>query len=162
MSDGMSEAFKVKLFEEKELDQVVRINWSCLPENHDDSFFLELYYNYPKTFVVATVGDKVVGYMMCRMETGFSELRLGIARKGHIVSVAVLPEYRNKGVGNTLIGKALENMKEYNVKECYLEVRSSNSTAINLYKKNGFKYVKTIDAYYKDGESAYVMARTIP
>ena len=52
-------------------------------------------------------------------------------------------------------------MIEYHANECYLEVRVSNSTAVNLYTKFGFKLTKTIKAYYRDGENAYVMARLL-
>jgi len=158
----MTENHTIRLFEEKDLHQVVNINWTCLPENYDDSFFLELYYNFPKTFIVATIGEKIVGYLMCRVEIGFSEIkRLGIVKKGHIVSIAVLPEYRNKGIGYALVTQALNGVKAYNVSEIYLEVRISNDVAINLYKKLEFKPIKTLNGYYKDGESAHLMARLV-
>lgn len=156
----MVEDVSFKFVEEKNLDQVVNINLTCLPENYNNSFFLELYYGSPKTFIVATASDKIVGYITCRIETGFSEVKkFGIAKKGHIVSIAVLPEYRRKGIGYNLVLKALEGMIEYRANECYLEVRVGNNTAINLYKKLGFKPMKTINGYYRDGEGAYVMAK---
>jgi ribosomal-protein-alanine N-acetyltransferase len=109
------------------------------------------------------IGDhKVIGYIMCRIETGFSEIkRWNLIKKGHIVSIAVLPEYRSSGVGYALLVKALEGMGEYRASESFLEVRKSNVAAINLYKKLDFKPVKSINGYYKDGEAAYVMARSI-
>ena len=68
----MIRAYAIRLFEEKDLDEVVRINWTNLPENYDNAFFLSLFYHYPKTFVVAEQDGKIVGYMMGRIETGFS------------------------------------------------------------------------------------------
>ncbi|MEM2093974.1 MAG: ribosomal protein S18-alanine N-acetyltransferase, partial [Candidatus Bathyarchaeia archaeon] len=144
------------------LDEVVRINWTCLPENYDNSFFMDIYYRFPRTFIVAKVGEKVVGYIMCRTETGFSERkRFSITRKGHIVSIAVLPEYRNRGIGSSLVEKAIERLKEYHATEIFLEVRVSNKAAINLYKKFGFSTSREILGYYRDGETALVMVRPL-
>ena len=159
---NIAEDFETRLFRKTDLDQVIKINFSCLPENYTQFFFLELYYRFPKSFIVATVDEVVVGYIMCRIERGFSEMRkFKLIGKAHIVSIAVLPEYRRKGVGNALVTKALEGMKEYNVNECYLEVRVSNLSAINLYKKFEFEIVRKIGGYYKDFEDAYVMAKEI-
>jgi len=157
------EGFEIRPFKSSDIDQVVQINLACLPEHYDQSFFFELYYRFPKTFLVATVHDEAVGYIMCRMEHGFSEMRrFNLIKKGHIVSIAVLSEYRRNGLGKALVAKALEGMEEYSVGECYLEVRVSNKPAINLYKKFGFTVVRRIGSYYKDGEDAFVMARGTP
>jgi len=156
----MTKDYTVRLFEEKDLDEVVRINWACLPENYDNAFFLSLFYHYPKTFVVAEQDGKIVGYIMGRIETGFSELkRFSLIRKGHVVSVAVVPEQRNKGLGTSLLEKGLEGFKEYQVSETFLEVRESNKVAIDLYQKFGFNTVRRIKGYYRDGETAFVMTR---
>ena len=99
---------------------------------------------------------------MCRIERGFSEMqRLKLLKKGHIVSLAVLPKYRGKGVGKTLVSKAIWGMKEYDAKESYLEVRVSNLSAINLYKKLEFQTARRKEQYYKDGEDAYIMTKKI-
>ncbi|MEM3174225.1 MAG: ribosomal protein S18-alanine N-acetyltransferase, partial [Candidatus Bathyarchaeia archaeon] len=87
----------------------------------------------------------------------------GLAKKGHIISIAVLPEHRRKGIGETLLKEALQSMMNYyGIKECYLEVRVSNTPAINLYKKVGFKIEKVIRGYYADGENAYLMRIKMP
>jgi len=54
--------------------------------------------------------------------------------------------------------QAMKEMRNYGMKECYLEVRVSNQIAKNLYRKIGFKEVKTIQGYYRDREAANVMA----
>jgi ribosomal-protein-alanine N-acetyltransferase len=95
---------------------------------------------------------------MCRIEVGLSNFVLsGVVKKGHVVSVAVLPEHRRKGVGKGLVIKALEGMRAYGAKQCYLEVRVTNQEAISLYKKLDFEVTRTIHGYYADGEDALVM-----
>jgi ribosomal-protein-alanine N-acetyltransferase len=123
---------------------------------------MELHKRYPATFIVADQENDIVGYIMCRMETGFSNFGLlGIGKKGHVVSVAVLPEYQQKGIGSALTQKAIKNMRVYKAKECYLEVRVTNTRAITMYKKLGLQIVRTSSGYYADGESAYVMAKKL-
>jgi len=135
----------------------------CLPENYSPFFYLDLHEHYPKTFLVAEADGQIVGYVMCRIESGFSELRrIEFAKKGHIVSIAVLPEYRRQGIAKTLMIEAMKGMEAYNATECFLEVRVSNQPAINLYKKLGFQIIRIIKAYYHDGEDAYEMCRKLP
>ncbi|MEM1506934.1 MAG: ribosomal protein S18-alanine N-acetyltransferase [Candidatus Bathyarchaeia archaeon] len=153
--------YTIRKFRLEDLDQVMYINRTCLPENYSTHFFIDLYKSFPETFIVAEKDDQVVGYIMCRIESGFSGF--GLAKKGHIISIAVLPEHRRKGIGETLLKEALQSMMNYyGIKECYLEVRVSNTPAINLYKKVGFKIEKVIRGYYADGENAYLMRIKMP
>ena len=159
----MERSFKTRLFEEKDLAAVVHINLTCLPENYNDFFFLDVYRHFPRTFFVATVDEKVVGYIMCRIETGFSETKsFRITKKGHVISTAVLPEHRRKGIARALLSEALKNISEYGIRECYLEVRVSNKPAIELYRGFGFTPSRTIEGYYRDGEDAYLMTKILP
>ena len=114
---------------------------------------------FPEAFAVAEIQGQVVGYIMCRLEHGFSDIKkLRFARKGHIVSVAVMPEFRMLGVGYGLVERALSALSAQKADECYLEVRVTNTPAINLYKKMRFDVTRTIPRYYYDGSDAYVMS----
>jgi len=158
----LQETFELRKFAVNDLQSVMHINRICLPENYTDFFFIDLYHRFPETFVVAEEDGEVVGYIMCRIEVGLSNFGFGgLIRKGHIVSVAVLPPYRRKGIGNALVTKAMDGMRLYNAKQCFLEVRTTNEAAINLYKKLGFDVTRTIHGYYADGEDAHVMSREL-
>jgi ribosomal-protein-alanine N-acetyltransferase len=149
----------LRKFSMDDLASVTQINTACLPENYTDIFFVDLYRRYPETFVVADEDGKIVGYIMCRIEMGLSNFGLsGVSKKGHVVSVAVLPEHRRKGVGKALVLRALDGMRGYGAKHCYLEVRVTNQEAISLYKKLDFDVARTIHGYYADGEDAFVMS----
>jgi len=155
--------FTERLFEIKDLNQVMEINLKCLPENYSSYFYLDLYNHFPKTFIVAEADGKVVGYIMCRVEYGFSEMRSILpTKKGHIVSVAVLPEYRRRGMGRALVIHAMKALTEYGATECFLEVRVGNDAAISLYKNLGFVTIRKAEGYYQDGEDACVMSRRLP
>ncbi len=124
---------------------------------------MELYGKFPRTFIVAETEGVLIGYVMCRIERDFSSLSLrpfSITKKGHIISIAVLPEYRSKGVGSALVEEALEAMSvHYGAERCYLEVRVSNASALKLYMKLGFEVEKTLTGYYSNGEDAHIMGR---
>jgi len=155
--------FTLRRFKPSDLEQVMHINRVCLPENYTTSFFMNLYQRFPETFIVAEENGDVVGYVMCRIETGIPSFKLlGITRKGHVISIAVLPEHQREGIGCALMREAMEAMVNYKAKECYLEVRASNVPAVNLYRKIGFEIIRTIRGYYADGEAAYLMARKLP
>lgn len=146
----------------EDLPRVVAINLMTLPEHYSDSFFEELLTESPETFFIAELAGNIVGYIMCRIEYGFSTLKkFGFARKGHIVSVAVLDEHRGKGLGKSLVLEVVNGMMQRGCGEAYLEVRISNVSAIALYQKLNFKIASKISGYYRDGEVAYLMALSL-
>ncbi|MEM2098414.1 MAG: N-acetyltransferase [Candidatus Bathyarchaeia archaeon] len=158
----MQETFRLRKFVPDDLQNVMMINRTCLPENYTDYFFMDLYERFPETFIVAEVNGKIAGYIMCRIEVGLANHGLGgLIRKGHVVSIAVLPQYRRKGVAQALLNAAFDGMRYYKAKLCYLEVRVTNFIGISLYKKLGFEVSKTISGYYSDGEDAYVMTKNL-
>jgi len=158
----MQETFKLRKFAPDDLQSVMQINRVCLPENYTEYFFMDLYERFSETFIVAEENGKIAGYIMCRIEVGLSNNVLGgLIRKGHVVSIAVLPEYRRRGVAQALVNSAMEGMGYYKAKLCYLEVRVTNAVGIALYKKLGFEASKTREGYYSDGESAYMMTKKL-
>lgn len=158
----MQQTFTLRKFVPNDLQNVMQINRVCLPENYTDFFFIDLHQRFPETFIVAEEDSKIAGYIMCRIEVGLSNFGFGgLVRKGHIVSIAVLPQARRKGVAKALITKAVEGMAYYRAKQGFLEVRVTNDIAISLYKQLGFEITRTIRGYYSDGEDAYVMTKKI-
>jgi ribosomal-protein-alanine N-acetyltransferase len=158
----MQQTFKLRKFKPDDLQSVMRINRFCLPENYMDFFFMDLHQRFPETFIVAEENEQIIGYIMCRIEVGLSNFGLGgLIRKGHVVSIAVLPQGRRKGIANALMTKAIEGMIHYKAKLCYLEVRVTNDPGVELYKKLGFEVSKTLNGYYSDGEDAYVMTKKL-
>ncbi|RLE84918.1 MAG: ribosomal-protein-alanine N-acetyltransferase [Thermoprotei archaeon] len=158
-----TEEYYIREFRPDDLDEVIRINKSNLPENYPSYFFKLHHERYPKAFLVAMIKDKIVGYVMCRVEEGILYTAEKSGRQGHIVSLAVDKPFRRRGIGKALMKKAMKALyNDYKVDEYYLEVRVSNGSAISLYEKLGYKKVKVIKGYYLDGEDAYLMARPAP
>ena len=138
---------------------VMEINLRTLPEHYSDYFYESLLEELPEAFIVAEISGKIIGYIMCKIEHGFSNFKkLGFVKKGHVVSVAVIDEHRRKGYGSVLVDEAVKGVKTIQGSELYLEVRCSNNDAVRLYEKLGFSITQRLKAYYRDGEDAYVMA----
>jgi ribosomal-protein-alanine N-acetyltransferase len=158
----MEDSFKLRKFEPDDLQDVMQINRVCLPENYTDMFFMDLHERYPETFIVAEQDHAILGYIMSRIEVGLGNFGLGgLVRKGHVVSIAVLPKARRKGVASALLRAAMEGMSSYKARQIFLEVRVTNDIGVNLYKKVGLEITRTIPGYYSDGEDAYVMSKKL-
>lgn len=156
-------SYTPRRFRPEDLERVMYVNKKCLPENYATHFFMDLYERFPDTFIVVEENNEILGYVMCRIETGLPDFGLlGISKKGHVISIAVLPEHQRKGLGQALMKEAMKGMELHKAKECYLEVRVSNTPAINLYKKLGFEISRAVHGYYANGEDAYLMSRKLP
>ncbi len=161
---ALQDAIVVRRASRRDLPEVVSINRRCLPENYPEWYFEEHLQKWGKAFYVAedTRVQRIVGYVMTRVEYGVGFVVKGFIRRGHVISLAVLPEYRRRGIATRLMEAALRSLRdEYGAREVYLEVRVSNTPAINLYRKLGFRIIHVIPRYYADGEDAYLMAREL-
>jgi ribosomal-protein-alanine N-acetyltransferase len=93
--------------------------------------------------------DRVVGYLICSR----------YADVWHLMNIAVDPAVRRRGIGTALLEQLLDRAGP---DEAYtLEVRPSNTVAIALYERFGFRAAGTRRRYYQDtGEDAVIMWRT--
>lgn len=147
----------------EDLKQVISINLTTLPEHYSDYFFEEIQRSSPESFIVAENKKEIVGYIMCRIEYGFSYFnRFSLSKKGHIVSLAVINDHRNNGLGKAMIKAAVEGLNQRGCNEVYLEVRVSNTKAVKLYIQLNFKITTVMSGYYRDNEKANIMAIKLP
>lgn len=73
-----------------------------------------------------------------------------------IATIAVLPEYRRKGIGRALLHACEAQLKTPRVR---LSVRATNQSAITLYEQEGYRTMDIWKSYYNDGENAIVMEK---
>lgn len=104
-----------------------------------------------ETYRVYVAKDKdIIGYVLIVLE----------GEEAEIDSVAVRKNFEGKGIGSSLIEYSLKKLKETGVKRVLLEVKKTNTRAINLYAKFGFKPYRIRKGYY-DGVDAICMDRGI-
>ena len=93
---------------------------------------------------------EVVAYVIGRL----------IAPEGEIYRVAVKPEKRKRGIAYRLLDYAVKTSRGKGLERLFLEVRSKNIPAINLYTAYGFTEIGVRKNYYKDPvDDAIVMLK---
>lgn len=82
---------------------------------------------------------------------------------GHVTSLAILDNYRRKGLAAQLMNQLHHEMnKFYQPNAVGLHVRVSNEAATKLYVDTlGYRVADVIAGYYQDGEDAYLMRRDL-
>ncbi len=99
--------------------------------------------------LVAADADAVVGYAVLLRAAGEAEL----------ANLAVSPLHRNRGVGEELLAQASRTLLNQGVRRLYLAVRVSNTGAISLYERFGFRRIGVHRSYYRDpAEDARVLS----
>ena len=66
----------------------------------------------------------------------------------HLLNLCIDPELQSSGYGRQLLNYVLDNAKDYNATCVFLEVRPSNTNAIQLYESEGFNEVGIRKQYY--------------
>jgi len=80
-----------------------------------------------------------------------------ILDEAHIATLAVHPDFRRNGIGESLLLTVLEDAFLKGASQAMLEVRASNSAAINLYRRFGFEIAGRRLSYYRDNNEDAVL-----
>ena len=98
--------------------------------------------------MVAEHGEKVVGFMIYELHKS----------KLHIMNFAVNSAWRRHGVGAQMVGKLISKLSSHRRTRITLEVRETNLSAQLFFRKQEFKAVRVLRAFYEDsGEDAFLM-----
>lgn len=144
--------YTIREMVEKDIATVVKHEQEIFQDSlGEDMLYQELSLNPYAHYFVLEVNKKVSGYI----GTWIYE------DKAEILNFYVLPKYQGYGFGAMLLEFALELFSMSNTHSVSLEVRVSNTRAIQLYEKYGFSKIHTRQAYYKDGEDATVMMKSL-
>ncbi|MBQ5885961.1 MAG: ribosomal protein S18-alanine N-acetyltransferase [Clostridia bacterium] len=77
---------------------------------------------------------------------------------GYLHNIAVADDYRRQGIAHQLMDKCFEFLQTNGLNKMFLEVRMSNTNAVNLYKKCGFETICIRKGFYTNpSEDAYSM-----
>ena len=124
------------------IEQIFNLEKEIFINSSFNKTYLETLIKADNSFIYAyIIEDKVCGYLMVLDSIDVYE----------ILAIATVKEYRNKGIAQELLDKI-------KIKDIFLEVRESNQTAINFYKKNNFKEISIRKNYYSEPtENAIIM-----
>ena len=143
---------KIRKFEPLDLSQVLKIAKVSFPKNRLSAKGFEKYYQtYSDGFIVSEEMGELTGYAVGQFKNEI----------GEIVSLAVNPISRQKGVGTELINALTAHFKTIGFKELLLHVRIDNNNAVYLFQNLNFRILKTIKKYYRNRDDAFLMGKTI-
>jgi ribosomal-protein-alanine N-acetyltransferase len=146
--------YAIRLMKEEDVLAVTNLENACfIPPYPEKEIRYELNENPVSKLYVALIDNVVVGYLDFMITFDSSS----------ITRLCVGDLYRHQGIASALLNKMIETLKKQKDKVLYvtLEVRASNTEAINLYKKNKFEQVTIKRAYYESGEDAIYMVRSL-
>jgi len=139
-------------FRLRHLERILRIERASFGRDAwPPRYFLELYRDCRRLFVVAKLSGRIAGYAVACLEQPHAE----------IASLAVAPDYRRRGIAVALMRHLLGALKPAGARRVTLTVRTGNLAAISLYRSLGFRKARLAAGYYEDGGDAFVMTRAI-
>jgi len=137
----------IRPFSLADLEFILQIENHSFPKSpYDWATFLNLHALYPETFLVyvdtshGQRGEEILGYIV-------------FSQDGHILSIAVLPQHRRKGIGRQLLQRA---MAASGLKKVWAEVRRSNRGAQAFYSKMGFQRIGVVPNYYGNEDALII------
>src|SRR5512139_330673 len=128
----------IRDMEAADLPAVLEIERQSFTTPWSETSFLNEIHNRRSIARVAQQDDILVGYICLKV----------ILDEGHLLDLAIHPSHRQKGVARALFVDALEEIRTMSCSSLYLEVRVSNTAALSLYEKLGFRHVGTRRGYY--------------
>ena len=113
----------------------------------EKTLYNEIIYNDMSRYFIALVDGHRAGYVGSWLTVPNAE----------ILNLFVSEKYRGLGIGRELMDRVIEVCNEHEINQLSLEVRPSNTHAIELYEKLGFKQGAVRKGYYENGEDALLL-----
>lgn len=101
---------------------------ACFSMPWSENAFYDVLTRKEAIYLVAEVDGSIVGH--CGVTN--------IVGEGEITNVAVLAEYRGRGLGREMLSRLLTEGEAAGITDFTLEVRAGNAAAIHLYETLGF------------------------
>lgn len=130
---------RVRPFRPEDIEKILEIEAKAFPKTA-----------YPKEVLLVYASKLAENFLVFEAEAGVVAYLL-YNSEGHIISMAVSPSHRRKGIATELFRHALEKSESV-----WLEVRSRNYGAIRFYESMGMRAVGKVEEYY-DGDDALIM-----
>ena len=100
---------------------------------------------------IDNIENKVVGYIGCELLVDHAD----------ITAVATHKDYLKQGIASTLLNTLEKHLQENQIESIFLEVRTSNIPAINLYTKLNYNKISTRAKYYDNLEDSNIMKKDL-
>lgn len=141
------DAFKIRLMEGKDFDQVMRIDeklMNMLRQEYYEQRFENLFQTgayLPTSLVAEDQNGTVVGFIMGELYMG----EYGISGEGAVVdTVGVDPDFQNQGIGKMLMDEFVIHLKNLGVQKINTLVDKNDTQMMNYFNANKFQPSKSV------------------
>ncbi len=140
----------IRKMEIRDIDKVIELELNTFNETLGYTMLLnEVTKNEVARYYIYEEDNEIVGYLGSWQQSGFAE----------IVNFLIISSKRQMGYGSKMLEHVFSDMKNNSIEIITLEVRESNTSAINLYEKFDFKYSHRRKEYYANKEDALVLIK---
>jgi len=143
---------------EDDLEVIQGIELSIYPTAWTMNFFRLMLSLSSELFLVALDDGELIGYAVGELNKMGTVADPKIV--GHVLNVAVTEEHQGGGVGTVLMDELELRLQRKGAGVAYLEVRETNAGAQAMYRKRGYRYVRTSKGYYGD-EDGFIMMKSL-
>ncbi|NHI93564.1 MAG: ribosomal-protein-alanine N-acetyltransferase [Candidatus Lokiarchaeota archaeon] len=140
--------FKIRPAKKDDLEVLISIEKISFDHPYSDDLMKFIVHNRNAINLIAETENEIIGYVFAILKSD---------REGHVISIAIKPNFRKKGVGSHLINEIIRILEDNKATKLVLEVRTTNKMAIEFYERIGFKITTKLNKYYDNNEDAYKM-----
>ena len=148
----MSDAVTFRPMTEADLEAVLKIEYAAFSHPWTRGIFLDGLGKYHIWLMFE--GEQQVGHGVVQI----------ILDEAHLLNITVKPESQGRGLGLKLLEQLMSIAYKHEARECFLELRDSNTAAFKLYERYGFNEIGRRRDYYPavgGREDAVVMSCTL-
>ena len=155
MSSNEAASFRTREYRSGDFPTLCLLDQMCFPEGiayTPEEIALGL--AQPGAFVlVAEVENQVVAFLLAYQKK---------RPVGHIVTIDVHPDFRQRGIGYQLMELAEQRLRQGGAMRIVLEVSVENDPALQFYAKLGYLTRRLLPHYYRNESDAYLMEKRLP
>lgn len=153
MNGAVSLKLSVRQFTLSDLTRINELERVSFPiDAFREKTFIDYFHKQPDLFIVAESENIVIGYILSSIIS---------AEKCLLVSIAIDPDYKRKGVGKFLAEHTFNYLAVSGIKRIELRVRISNEEGQNFWKSLGFEPDIVIPNFYNDNGQALQMVKNL-
>ena len=140
---------EIRTMEPQDVPQIAELEKVCFSDPWSEKSIISELDNPLSCWLVAVSGEQVVGYVGSQTVLDGSDM----------MNIAVSPDFRRKGIAESLIEALISFLRERGSRCLILEVRASNVPAIALYGKLGFLEIGRRRNYYRNPKEDALILR---
>lgn len=134
-----------------DIDSIVKLEEATIGSSLGTEMLISNINNEMNHYYVYELDNNVIGYISIVFDGYIAE----------VLNFCVDKDYQNQKIGTKILEEVTKIYNSLKCESIILEVRESNSRAIHVYEKQGFKKISIRKNYYTNGENALVLQKML-